>query len=53
MLQKHIRFIVALCVILLLYSINQGNVPVEIIVFFAGLIDTPVTVVEPVIVNGF
>lgn len=29
------------------YGINQGNVPAEIIVFYAGTIDMPITVVEP------
>ena len=29
------------------YGINQGKVPAEIIVFYAGAIDTPITVVEP------
>jgi len=28
------------------YGINQGKVPAEIIVFYAGVIDTPITVVE-------
>ena len=28
------------------YGINQGNVPAEIIVFYAGTVDTPITVVE-------
>ena len=29
------------------YGINQGKVPAEIIVFYAGVVDTPITVVEP------
>jgi quercetin dioxygenase-like cupin family protein len=29
------------------YGINQGDVPAEIIVFYAGTIDIPITVVEP------
>ena len=29
------------------YGINQGKVPAEIVVFYAGVIDTPITVVEP------
>ena len=29
------------------YGINQGKVPAEIIVFYAGTIDMPITVVEP------
>jgi quercetin dioxygenase-like cupin family protein len=29
------------------YGINDGNVPAEIIVFYAGTIDKPITVVEP------
>jgi quercetin dioxygenase-like cupin family protein len=29
------------------YGINQGEVPAEIVVFYAGIIDTPITVVEP------
>jgi len=29
------------------YGINQGKVPAEIIVFYGGVIDTPITVVEP------
>ena len=29
------------------YGINQGKVPAEIIVFYAGVIDTPITIVEP------
>lgn len=29
------------------YGINQGKVPAEIIVFYAGVIDTPITVVYP------
>ena len=29
------------------YGINQGKVPAEIVVFYAGAIDTPITVVEP------
>src|SRR5690554_5058376 len=29
------------------YGINQGTSPAEIIVFYAGIVDTPVTVVEP------
>lgn len=28
------------------YGINQGKVPAEIIVFYAGVIDTPITVIE-------
>jgi quercetin dioxygenase-like cupin family protein len=29
------------------YGINEGNVPAEIIVFYAGALDAPITVVEP------
>jgi quercetin dioxygenase-like cupin family protein len=29
------------------YGINQGKVPAEIVVFYAGVIDTPITVVKP------
>jgi quercetin dioxygenase-like cupin family protein len=29
------------------YGINQGDVPAEIVVFYAGVIDKPITVVEP------
>jgi len=29
------------------YGINQGKVPAEIIVFYAGVVDMPITVVEP------
>jgi quercetin dioxygenase-like cupin family protein len=29
------------------YGINEGNVPAEIVVFYAGTIDTPVSVVGP------
>jgi quercetin dioxygenase-like cupin family protein len=29
------------------YGINQGRIPAEIIVFYAGTVDTPITVVEP------
>ena len=29
------------------YGINQGTVPAEIVVFYAGAVDTPVTVVKP------
>jgi quercetin dioxygenase-like cupin family protein len=29
------------------YGINQGKVTAEIIVFYAGTVDTPITVVEP------
>jgi len=29
------------------YGINQGKVPAEIVVFYAGIIDTPITIVEP------
>ncbi len=29
------------------YGINEGKVPAEIIVFYAGVSDTPITVVEP------
>ena len=29
------------------YGINQGKVPAEIIVFYAGVVDKPLTVVEP------
>jgi len=29
------------------YGINQGKVPAEIIVFYAGVTDTPITVAEP------
>jgi quercetin dioxygenase-like cupin family protein len=28
------------------YGINQGKVPAEIIVFYAGIIDTPITIIE-------
>ncbi len=29
------------------YGINQGKVPAEIVMFYAGAIDTPITVVKP------
>jgi len=29
------------------YGINEGNVPAEIIVFYAGVVDTPITIIEP------
>jgi quercetin dioxygenase-like cupin family protein len=29
------------------YGINQGKVPAEIIVFYAGTVDMPITIVEP------
>ena len=29
------------------YGINEGNVPAEIIVFYAGIVDSPITVIEP------
>lgn len=29
------------------YGINQGRVPAEIVVFYAGTVDMPITVVEP------
>jgi quercetin dioxygenase-like cupin family protein len=29
------------------YGINQGKIPAEIVVFYAGAADTPITVVEP------
>lgn len=29
------------------YGINEGKIPAEIIVFYAGAIDSPITVVEP------
>lgn len=29
------------------YGMNEGNVPAEIIVFYAGSLDAPITVVEP------
>ena len=29
------------------YGINQGEVPAELVVFYAGTIGTPITVVEP------
>jgi len=29
------------------YGINEGNVPAEIIVFYAGVIDMPITIVAP------
>jgi quercetin dioxygenase-like cupin family protein len=29
------------------YGINQGMVPAEIVVFYAGAVDMPITVVEP------
>jgi quercetin dioxygenase-like cupin family protein len=28
------------------YGINQGKVPAEIIVFYAGIVDSPITVIE-------
>ncbi len=28
------------------YGVNEGNVPAEILVFYAGIVDTPITVVE-------
>ena len=29
------------------FGINQGSTPAEIIVFYAGTVDTPISVVEP------
>ena len=29
------------------YGMNEGEVPAEIVVFYAGVVDTPITVVEP------
>lgn len=29
------------------YGINQGKIPAEIVVFYAGVIDMPITLVEP------
>jgi quercetin dioxygenase-like cupin family protein len=29
------------------YGVNQGNVPAEILVFYAGVTETPITVIEP------
>ena len=29
------------------YGINEGKVPAEIVVFYAGAVDTPINVVEP------
>jgi quercetin dioxygenase-like cupin family protein len=29
------------------YGINEGKVPAEIIVFYAGVLDAPITIVEP------
>jgi quercetin dioxygenase-like cupin family protein len=29
------------------YGINQGKIPAEIVVFYAGVIDMPITVVKP------
>ena len=29
------------------YGMNEGKVPAEIVVFYAGVVDTPITVVEP------
>jgi quercetin dioxygenase-like cupin family protein len=29
------------------YGINQGTLPAEIVVFYAGAVDTPITVVKP------
>lgn len=29
------------------YGINQGQEPAEIIVFYAGVVDTPITIIEP------
>lgn len=29
------------------YGINQGREPAEIIVFYAGVVDTPITIIEP------
>ena len=29
------------------YGVNKGSVPAEIIVFYAGAADTPITVIEP------
>jgi quercetin dioxygenase-like cupin family protein len=29
------------------YGLNEGKVPAEIVVFYAGVVDTPITVVEP------
>jgi quercetin dioxygenase-like cupin family protein len=29
------------------YGINQGKIPAEIVVFYAGVVDVPITVVKP------
>jgi len=29
------------------YGMNEGKVPAEIIVFYAGVVDTPITIAEP------
>jgi quercetin dioxygenase-like cupin family protein len=29
------------------YGMNEGKLPAEIVVFYAGVVDTPITVVEP------
>ncbi len=29
------------------YGMNQGKIPAEIVVFYAGVVDAPITVVEP------
>jgi len=29
------------------YGVNQGKVPAEIVVFYAGVVDKPITVTEP------
>jgi quercetin dioxygenase-like cupin family protein len=29
------------------YGINQGKIPAEIIVFYAGIVEKPITVIEP------
>jgi quercetin dioxygenase-like cupin family protein len=29
------------------HGINQGKIPAEIVVFYAGVIDSPITVIEP------
>jgi len=29
------------------YGVNEGKVPAEIVVFYAGVVDTPITILEP------
>ncbi len=29
------------------YGMNEGKVPAEIVVFYAGVVDAPITVAEP------